>query len=139
MLMLAFGWIVTHHDPSWTEHASIWTAAIADLHLFGNGLGSFAADFGRAEYAHNEPLHFVYELGVLALPILALALYLMNRTKYDDALVLVAILAISLFSFPLHMPVTGFAAALAAGGIARRGYLVRDSFATCAMDRGRYA
>ena len=61
-----------------------------------------------------------YELGIFAIFPIALVGHLLRESSYGpEFLVAVAVIGIGLFGFPLHMPVTSFAAALALGGLAR--------------------
>lgn len=114
--------------PSALARLSIWRPALEGLAWFGHGLGSFAAAFPIAEHAHSEPLQLAWELGLLALPIGAAFVYALGggqRENEPERLVLVAIAAVSLLAFPLRMPLTAFAAALAAGCLAGARHRVR--------------
>jgi len=99
---------------------AIWSEAISNWSFFGNGLGSFVTTYPAAEYVHSEPIQFIYELGVFSIPLFAAFLYALGtpHAQRESIVVLVAVGAVSFFSFPLHMPVTAFAAALAAGHLA---------------------
>lgn len=114
---------------------AIWEPAAADLRVFGHGIGAFSATYPQAEYAHNELLHYAYELGVLAVPGLAVFAFALGGSG-PERLVLVALGVVGLFSFPLHMPLTGFAAALAAGHLVRGRLLLRPGFERRAAPRG---
>lgn len=106
----AFGW------PSAVVRMELWKEMLGNLALFGHGLGSFSVARPDAFFAHSEPLQLVYELGLLALPILAVLIYALGEHEHQtERLVLVAVVATSTLSFPLHLPLTAFAAALAAG------------------------
>lgn len=96
-----------------------WRDAFGGLTWFGSGLSSFAGDFPRIGNAHSEPVQALYEFGVFALIPAGIAAYCwMEKDHYVEHLILAAIAVLCLFSFPLHMPVTGFAAALALGHLA---------------------
>lgn len=119
---------------------AIWRDAADGLTLKGNGIGSFWTASPktasrqdhlkeRSEYAHSEPLHYAFELGVGVLPLLAALLWLaggMSEKTAAESAVLVALLAGSVFAFPFHMPVTGFVAALVAGRLAGCRRVFRD-------------
>lgn len=105
--------------PATVMRMDMWRQALGNLAWFGHGLGSYPAHFHYFEFPHSEPVHLAYELGLFALlPAGILAYVWMERTHDTEHLVLAAILAVGLFSFPLRMPLTGFAAALAAGHLA---------------------
>ena len=110
----------------------IWLDTLQGMTPFGHGIGSFYTAFpeastrmdllsARPEQAHNEALHFAFELGIGAsLLVLLVVVSLRGRQRETERLVLVAILAESLLAFPLHMPVTAFVAALVAGRLCGR-------------------
>lgn len=112
--------IVSSHD-----RLIYWRDAVHGLTLFGHGLGSYAANFPDIHFPHSEPLQALYELGLFAIAPLGLLIYLFREPFRAEHAVLAGLCAIALFGFPFHMPVTGFAAALAAGHLARRRALVR--------------
>lgn len=132
MLWAAFicgAWAMFYLSPeSMYVRFGFWREAFAGgIPFFGHGFGSFAHDFMFAEYMHSEPLQAVYELGVLAFAPALLVVYLFSReTDGPERFVLAAVLAVGCVSFPLHMPITGFAAALAAGSVARKRCGIRD-------------
>lgn len=111
-----------------TIRLGIWQTAWKYTELWGRGLGAFVVDFpAAAPGVHNEPLQLAYELGVFALPALAVFIYAMGAPDAFPAArgVLVAIGALSLVSQPLHMPLTAFAAALCAGRLCAHRYRLR--------------
>jgi len=114
--------------PSGVERLGFWKEALLQSTWIGHGLGSFPIAFGFAEYAHNEVVHYIYELGVIAIAPAAALVYLwLERTYEPERLVLTSVFAVGILSFPLHIPVTLFAAALAAGALARgRVWVQRD-------------
>ncbi len=107
----------------------IWGLAWTYLSLpFGRGLGAFAIDFPAALHVHCEPLQLAYELGVLAIPFFAVLIYALGARPdgtEPERVLLVAIAAVALFSFPLHSPLTAFAAAVAAGHLCAARHRVR--------------
>lgn len=105
----------------------IWSEAISGYAPLGHGVGSFAANFPVYEHAHSEPLQLFYEFGLFALiPALVFLKAMEGWSGETEGFVLVAVAAVGLFSFPLQMPLTGVAAALAAGRLAgARDRLVR--------------
>lgn len=106
---------------------AFWSGAVSDLTWFGHGLGAFAVQHPWEEYVHSEPLQLLYEAGVLAVPAIAGAFYLVRR--YDESAeysIMLALLGISLLSFPLHQPLTAFAFFLVAGRVAATRAAIRD-------------
>lgn len=111
------------------ERLNMWNDMSAGFNVFGNGIGSFVfkfPDFNKhldattsfAEYAHNDLLQLIFELGIGSLPlILIVALLLKVNNEYRNALVF--FIVIGLFGFPLHMPDTGFVVALVAAQLAK--------------------
>lgn len=113
-------------SPSVADRFDIWRDSAQGFSFLGNGIGSFFTAFPatatnmdvlaiRPEQAHNEIIHFIFELGVGAAGLLAIGFFAMRGTLELERLMLVALLAISLFAFPFHMPLTAFVAALVAG------------------------
>lgn len=114
---------------------SVWKDIVANLTLWGHGIGQFFVDFAgvttagpnfrfsRAEYAHNEPLHYMFELGAPGLLLFTgiFAYAILHRGAWLKAtpqlLIVLATLVEILFAFPLHMPGTLFLSGLALGGL----------------------
>lgn len=112
---------------SGAERLALWRFVLENFTPFGWGLASFDAylvtpsGVQRALHAHSEPLHLAHELGLLALPFVALFFYCMGVRTDDtrhERLALAGLAGVSLLAFPFHMPATAFAAALAAGRLA---------------------
>lgn len=107
--------------PSAGVRLDIWAAALASASPWGNGIGSFAADFPLAMFAHSEPLHAIYELGLpwtfAAAVLFAVSVWRRDASVEGEQSVVVAVGAVSLLSFPLHMPFTAFAVAVATGHV----------------------
>lgn len=106
------------------ERLVFWGNAVAGFTPFGNGLGSWPTNFPYAEFAHSEPLQYLYEIGIFAaVPAAAMLALLggpqLERTYESEGMVLVLVLALGVFSFPFHMPITSLALALSAGALAR--------------------
>lgn len=101
--------------PSAEQRIDFWVSALSDLRWLGHGLGSFQVAYPLIEFAHSEPVQLTYELGVLGVPVVALLIYALGGAHEVEWYVLASVALVGLLSFPLHLPVTGFAAALAAG------------------------
>lgn len=112
-LVVLLAGIALYGNP---ERTDVWLTAGAGLSWFGHGLGSFAPAFPVMEFAHDEPLQYAYELGLLAVPFAALALYAIGSgTAEPERSIVITVMAVGIFAFPLHLPATAFAFSLAAG------------------------
>lgn len=146
-IALAALWLLTLRYEirisSISERFAIWRDTIDGLTWFGHGVGSFYLQYPltatrtdtlltRPDHAHNDYLELVFTLGPGALFIFALGFfgwrYGRDRTA---AFVLLAFCVEAVFAFPLHNPVTGFIAALAAGRLFGSGIDCRDYIAGC--------
>lgn len=128
MTIVGLSSTIIKHDASMMQRFVFWHDALTNLTVFGHGLSSFTTTYPYAEFAHNELVQAVYELGIFALIPIAFVIYLLRGEAVHEPEegVIVAILSICAFSFPLHMPVTAFAASLAAGRLARVRFVVRS-------------
>ena len=107
----------------------MWSDMLANLSLFGYGIGSFVYVFPEinkhldttvsiAEFAHNDLLQLIFELGIGAIPLILIVAYLL-RVSHEYRNALAYFLIIGAFGFPLHMPVTGFIIALVAAQLVK--------------------
>lgn len=122
LLALAIAFIVTNHpSPSDLQRLEIWRVAFANLTLFGHGLGSFWTVFVLspshepfwAQYAHNDYLQLAFELGILAIPLYALAAWGAFQSQAQSWPVLIAFLFAATFSMPIHLPLAALIGAVA--------------------------
>lgn len=105
----------------------LWYDTTMELTLWGHGLGSFVAFQPWFEFAHNDYLQIMYELGAPGLALFgAFLIYCLRGREPTERLVLVAFMVEGCFGFPLFMPGTVMVAALAAGQLLRDRPLVRD-------------
>jgi hypothetical protein len=108
-----------NHITSVDARFIIWQIALANLTPFGHGLGSFATMLPAFEYAHSEPIQFLFELGVGAAAIIILFTTALCAPRGPEAnverTILAAVLAGAFVYFPLHLPVTLMVVAMAAG------------------------
>lgn len=127
--------------PSALDRLDIWQDTVNGVTAFGQGVGSFYSMFPyaathsnviviRPEHAHNEYLHFLFELGAGSLLISALAYYALRGMLELERLLLVFVMAVAVFAFPLHMPLTAFVAALVAGRLCGTQYHDQHQTAT---------
>jgi hypothetical protein len=110
------------------ERLLIWQTTISDLTPFGHGIGSFFATYPHWETAHNDALQLVSELGIGAIPFLAIFAIGLYRgwPQTAERAALVALMVEGVVSFPLHMPTTAFLGMALVGSVACRGYDLRD-------------
>ena len=102
-----------------------WRAALSHLSFFGHGLGVGALVV--PPYLHNEFLNVAFETGLPGVLLLALLCLPLFGPLNAARCVLVAFAVEACFAYPLHLPVTGFLASIAAG-FALRDWLVLWSF-----------
>ena len=114
------------------ERFYIWGDTFAGLTWLGRGVGSYMAAYPehqqflvitrRPEFAHNDFLQCIFELGLPG-AILAGCLLVCCLAVGDARarLVFAAFLVEGFFGFPLHMPGTAFLGAFVAGCAARSG------------------
>lgn len=126
-----------HDASSFYHRLGVWGPTLKNLQWLGYGEGSFYSVYPtfqphpplaltRPERAHNEVIDVACELG---LPGLLLFLVFWGRcyraAETAERYGLLCLAVISCFSFPLHLPATGFAAAFMAGRCARRSRALR--------------
>ena len=111
------------------ERFAIWNDTIRGLTLFGHGVGSYEITFPafakdldinivRPAQAHNDLLQLIYEFGIGVILLIPLAWNIL-KIKCDEKIILYCIGIISIFNFPMHIPITAFIACLVAGYITR--------------------
>lgn len=100
----------------------LWGATGMAITPFGNGLGWFKAAHPIEQYAHSDVLQALVEIGVgaVALSSIPIVILMRGRGTHADRAAFVAMLVQCVISFPLHMPASGFLAAVLAGFLARR-------------------
>ena len=129
-----------HHE--WLYELGVrfemWHDAWDGLWLFGHGLGQFYTTFQiysartyvlglNAWHLHNDALEIIFELGLGAIPLFALAILCLWRARLAERLALVALVVESSVGFPLFSPYTLFLGACAAGYAIGNGSRVRDA------------
>lgn len=131
---------VRRYPASVLEREQIYRDTAAQWSWFGDGLGSFFQRYPefasvqtltmKPDHVHNDFLEIAYELGIvgLVLYVAFLTSILYKPTPYRP--LLVAMVAVSCVTFPLHLPVSvfvfGCVAGLCAGHLYRRGGVVGD-------------
>lgn len=104
-------------DSSVLARLSMWQWTVANLNLFGWGIGTYGSIF-PFEHASSDALEISFETGIVGAAIftafLACVLVATSYARTERALI-VAVLVESLFAFPLHQAATLFIFAIAAG------------------------
>ncbi len=103
--------------------AVLWLAAAQSMSIGGAGPGWWAGSHQGylEEFAHSDALQAAVEIGAGSLLLLAVPLLLLLRRNQPraEASAFVVICVETVVSFPLHLPATGFLAAVVAGFLAR--------------------
>jgi hypothetical protein len=139
--------LVMSSTPSALDRFGIWQDTLQGVTWMGQGIGSFFTMFPatathidtmlvRPEQAHNEFLHFLFELGIGSAGLWALGYFAIRGKQELERLVFASIVAMSLFAFPFHMPLTAFLAALVAGRLCSS---ERDDVGFAVDGRSRHA
>jgi len=132
MIFIIAGFALAKHGFKLTsiqERFDLWADTYQGFKLFGNGIGSFEITYpwdathidtilARPRFAHNDLLQLIFEFGIGSLFILFMIFNILKINR-PERIILYAIGIISLFTFPLHVPVLAFIAALVAGNITR--------------------
>lgn len=112
--------LTLHPSPSDFQRLEIWHAAWINLTFWGNGIGSFwdlymgsPTQLIHPEYAHNDYLQTLFELGVWSVIPFGVVAWAASRTSARDWPVLISVMFMACFSFPIHMPVIALVAAAA--------------------------
>lgn len=128
-LLAAYIFYMFGNLSSFDERIAIYIDTFRGLTFFGNGAGSYELMFpshatlvdttiARPRYAHNDLLHLVYEFGVGTLLLISLIWNVLNVDR-DERVILYGFGVISLFAFPLFIPMLAFIACLVAGHLTR--------------------
>lgn len=118
-IVLAIAVYISHNpNSSDLQRVRIWYAAATHLTFWGHGYGSFwylwiGNPAWWPQYAHNDFLQAVFELGVWALIPFSFLGWAASRTRTHDWPILATFLFIGFFSMPLHMPEVAAFGALA--------------------------
>lgn len=103
-----------------------WLTAVYSFTPAGHGFGWWRATHAGEEFAHSDVLQAFAEIGLAALLFALVPLYaLRNRRDHAERAAFIVICIELGLSFPLHVPATGFLAALLAGFLVRTGAGVR--------------
>lgn len=102
----------------------LWGAAVQSITIPGRGLSWWAAAHPGPyeELAHSDLLQMMVEIGIGALPLLVVPIMILSwrsAGKTAERAALAAFCLEGLVSFPVHLPASGFLAAVLAGSLAR--------------------
>lgn len=110
------------------QRLDIWKDTLSGLTLLGHGIGSFVYVFPEynkhldamslAEYAHNDLLQLVFELGIGSVFLIFIISYLL-RVDNELKQALTFFIVIGIFGFPLHTPITAFMLAIVSSQLAK--------------------
>lgn len=100
-----------------TDRWSIWTHVVPQITLWGDGLGSFQIAMTTVEFAHNELIHYGFELGVGVFLLVGIFGYAFGGSQVIERCALAALVAQCMVWFPLHAPATAMVFATLAGAL----------------------
>jgi hypothetical protein len=105
----------------------VWGATIMAFTWTGNGLGWFQVAHPPEEFAHSDVLQSIAEVGPAALVFLAIPvlIFMRQRGTHAERAAFIVVCIEALVSFPLHMPASGFLAAVISGYLAGNGSGIR--------------
>ena len=101
----------------------LWSTAAISITAAGRGIGWWfqAHPFPQEEYVHSDALQFLVEIGIFALPLLAVpVLAWRGAGNVADRAAFLAVAIEGVVSFPLHMPANVFIFGILAGALAAR-------------------
>lgn len=124
---LAFDLLNPWREASAMNRVVMSHVALANLSWFGHGADSFGDTYTLFEYVHNEFIQFAYDFGLGSLLLWGAVVYALGAKLETERLVLVALLVMCGFTFPLHMPLTALAFALVTGRLAGYRYRSRNA------------
>lgn len=123
VLVLSLDGLETDSDLT---RLTIWGAALRELNLLGNGLGSFSTFFLLANrqllypgWVHNDYIQLWFEFGIGSIFILSLYWLVLRQRTSDHWPIFFAFALMGLFSFPLWTPIPTFMACMVAGAVLR--------------------
>ncbi len=125
--MVAFTFLIPGHNlAAVADRFDIWGDAMHGLTIWGHGIGSFGSTLPlyavftdsaaiRNEFAHNDFLQILYELGVPGLILAIGFVWITLQSSGSERYVFAAFIVESFFAFPLHLPTTAVLGAFMAG------------------------
>lgn len=126
LLIVASGWfLISHHQSDWTDSGrfAMWKLIFHDITqpwiaekafpLFGHGLGSFGTIWtsvhkGTMHEAHNEPLQYAFETGLIGLGLVIFSIFWLIKkinifTLIDKQTVILFVCLVSILACSLGL------------------------------------
>jgi len=116
----------------------VWLATVGQLSVLGGGAGTYALFFPEAIFAHNELLHYAFELGVGVIPLTWMVAHAMRSSPSPERHALAALVGSALVWAPLQDPSTAAVFAVLAGylcGARRRARAAESAGRALDVDR----
>lgn len=111
LTLAAWGGLLGRFD----DRVSLWALVVTHLHVFGDGLGSFAVAAPSIEFAHNEFLQYAFELGIGSAFLWGIFAVALSSGPVLERAAVTALLAQCVVWFPLHAPAPAFMGMVLAG------------------------
>lgn len=130
ILLVGIGFVFfTYRIETIKDRLDIWQYALENTTWFGNGLSVFNSDayynlVSRPIFAHNDLLQILYELGVIGAILISCFFLSVLRIKRNERYIVFAFVVVSMFAFPLYLPISSSITFLVCGYIASNKYLV---------------
>lgn len=101
----------------------IWKGIFENSTLFGNGFGNFTLwgyynVHSMPMYAHNDLLQIFFEMGLVGAILIAAFFTLVMTTKENERYIIGTVIIISMYDFPLYLPISAFITLLTCGYLA---------------------
>jgi len=112
------------------ERFDLWKDSLNGVTLFGQGIGSYHSAYPyfaeridtlkyRPMQAHNDLLQVFFELGIIGGILVIGFVYLLMKVKDNEKYIIYCFIVLSMFSFPIYMPVSAFIFAIVSGYMSR--------------------
>ncbi len=130
VLIISLGFVFFSYRPETIQdRLIIWRYALENTTWFGNGLSVFNSDayynlVNRPVFAHNDLLQILYELGIIGAILISCFFLSVLRIKRNERYIVFAFIVVSMFAFPLYLPISSSITFLVCGYIASNKYLV---------------
>ena len=132
--------VASSKNSTFIVRGRIWVDAIENLRWFGHGVGSYwvatpehaprqEAMNVRHWHAHNDAVEMVFDFGLGSVLFFGMVWLCLLGPASPDKYVLIGIIGVGMWGFPLFTPATGFVGAVCAGRLARRWADLRESVA----------
>ena len=111
---------LTYRFETIQDRLNIWQYVLENTTWFGHGLSTFRLDgyynlVSRPIFSHNDLLQILHELGIVGAILISGFFFCVLRVEKDEKYILFAFIMVSMFAFPLYLPVSSFIAFLVSG------------------------